>query len=91
MPSYKQYTALIEADKTRYYRDNLLKLKSGRRNLEATSIEEAIEFCITLTWTSQNQTGKKIVTCAMDLLTNMRYGFTYKHTQRTHSWHIKLL
>ncbi len=45
--SYEQYTALIEADKTRYYRDNLLKLKSGRRNLEATAIEEAIKFCIT--------------------------------------------
>ncbi len=44
-----------------------------------------------LTWTSQNQTRKKIVTCAMDLLTNMRYGFTYKYTQRTHSWHTKLL
>jgi hypothetical protein len=45
--SYKTYTALIEADKTRYYRDNLLKLKTGRRNLDATSIEEAIKFCIT--------------------------------------------
>ncbi len=38
---------MIEADKTRYYRDNLLKLKTGRRNLDATSIEEAIKFCIT--------------------------------------------
>ena len=47
VPSYKQYTALIETDKTRYYRDNLLKLKSGRKNLESTSIEEAIKFCIT--------------------------------------------
>lgn len=47
VPSYEQYTALIQADKTRYYRDNLLKLKSGRNNLEATSIEEAIKFCIT--------------------------------------------
>ena len=47
VPSYKQHTALIETDKTRYYRDNLLKLKSGRKNLESTSIEEAIKFCIT--------------------------------------------
>ena len=47
MPSYEKYTASIEVDKTRYYRDNLIKLKSGRKNLEATSIEEAIKFCIT--------------------------------------------
>lgn len=46
VPSYEQYTSLIEADKARYYRDNLLKLKSGRSNLEATPIEEAIKFCI---------------------------------------------
>ena len=45
--SYEKYTALIQADKTRYYRDNLIKLKSGRKNLEATYIEKAIKFCIT--------------------------------------------
>ncbi len=46
VPSYEQYVELIAKDKVRYFRDNLLKLKSGRGTLKATIIEEAIVFCI---------------------------------------------
>ena len=56
----------------------------------ANTLFHKVKFNI-LTWTSQNQIRKKIVTCTMNLLINMRNEFTYKYTQRTHTWHTKLL
>ena len=96
MPSYQQYTALIKADKTRYYRDNLIKFKSGRKSLEATPIEDAITFCITHdifnantmlevahSYQIRKQTSKKSVRPNVEVITDetIKIDFTPKRSK----------